>query len=117
MIGERTNFDEVLSLSQQYQVEWLIKKIESFIVKTFDIKNERKIVSGLLLADQYDLPLLKLKLDEISYSTSYHLVGRVLTYPGFEDLSPNSKRNILFKIVRNLLKDEIILKSLRKVLF
>ena len=110
----------MLSLSQQYQVEWLTKKIESFIVKTFDIKNERKIVPGLFLADQYDLPLLKLKLDEISYA-DIDFIEEVLTYPGFERLSANSKRDILFKIVRDLLKDKdpskIISKSLKKVLF
>ena len=110
----------MLSLSQQYQVEWLTKKIESFIVKNFDIKNERKIVPGLLLADHYDLPLLRLRLDEISFSNK-HFVVRVLTYPGFKDLSPNSKRDILFKIVRDLLQDKdpskIISKSLKKVLF
>ena len=69
---------------------------------------------------QYDLPLLKLKFEEI-LCADIDFIETVLTYLGFEDLSPNSKRDILFKIVRDLLQDKdpskIISKSLKKVLF
>ena len=92
-------------------------KIESFIIE--NMKYITSLVLGLLLAYQYDLPLLKLKFEEILYA-EIDFIETVLTYLGFEDLSPNSKRDILFKIVRDLLKDKdpskIILKSLKKVL-
>ena len=109
-----------MSLSQEYQVGWLTKEIESFVVGNFDLKNVPVFVGALQLADQFDVPLLKMKLDEITFSND-HMVCNVLRSQMFKTISIGSKRNVLFKIIKSLLnesdQEEIILKSLQKVLF
>lgn len=60
LVLAQTKFDELLTLCQEYQVNWLTKKIENCLFNRPDIN----VVERLLLAEKFDLKKLKRMLIE-----------------------------------------------------
>ena len=70
-----TNYKELLALCQEYQMDWLVEIIETYLIKTNRFTNgsylhEEKF-TGLLLADEFDLKELRTHI--VSYSSISHV--------------------------------------------
>jgi len=49
----------VLSFSQEYQTDWITKRIEDHLVNTFDYTKPEDIVIAWSLVDQFELPQIR----------------------------------------------------------
>lgn len=97
---ETTNYDELLALCQEYQMDWLTDIIQKYLVDAKHFK-EDNILDGLFLADKYNLDILREGICSKVYS-----LKKLYQNERFQLLSRSSKYQLVRTIIQREVKNE-----------
>jgi len=104
LILDDSNFEELLSLSQEYQADWLYERIETGLLDCLYFHDTGDIIKGWLLSDQYNLKRLKRRLQCIN-SKEVNLEDLVIE-SDFYRLQTTTKYVLVRKVLANNLGDD-----------
>jgi len=93
-----SDYEELLSLSQEYQTDWLKERIETDLLDIFDFKETDDIVEGWLLSNQYNLKRLRGKLQNINFK-QVNRMEELITHEKFYRLQTTTKYLLARKIL------------------
>ena len=92
-------------MSQEYQVDWLIQRIEAHLLRNIRVFDPSDLIEALRLIDQFELPNLTEKIDELdmlavnNFKDIFHL-------DEFYMLSPKLRYFVVNNILQRLLQGE-----------
>lgn len=88
------NFEELLKLCEEYEMEWLTQIIDGYLARTkmFSTQRAKAQMAGLKLADKFGLHVLRKNIISIS-----HNVITLQKEEGFDDLTNSTKYQLARK--------------------
>lgn len=89
-----------MSLSEEYQTDWLTERIENYLLHT-SFQDTEAIIEGWLLADKYDLKRLKRKLRNIDLKR----IEEMIKHRNFDHLQTAKKYFLVRKVLHKHLID------------